>query len=535
MADRLRNIPALVLEWWNKFTSRQKTIIVSITAGVLVAFAILITLISRPQYELLLVCENTKESAQIISLLEEASPSISYKVSEDGYQISVLKSQVSQANLLLGANDIPTVSMSISDVTSGGMSTTEADKQKLYVEFKQSQMEADLKSMESIITANVRINIPKNDGTLIREMEDSSAAIMLELADDFSDENAVSVAQYVKTALGNDNIQKITIIDKKGNLLFSGEENFTTSGMASTQLTLKQKTEAAMQSNIRKVLLGTNEFNMVEVSSNLVLDFSSQQITDHAYTPADGQTQGLISHQDTYEAENTGGVSGIPGTDSNNEDVPDYVLADGANGSSSVAEQSTDYVPNEKITYTEIPAGLVKYGESSLAVAAIKYRVLKQEDAKNQGLLDGISWEEYKAQNSERTKLEVDEDLVNMVAMASGIALENISMVAYEEPLYIDAEGMNIQVADIAQIVLIVLILALLVFVILRSMRTEKAEEVEEEVSVEDLLQSTPEATLDDIELETKSETRKMIEKFVDDNPEAAANLLRNWLNDDWG
>ncbi len=57
---------------------------------------------------------------------------------------------------------------------------------------------------------------------------------------------------------------------------------------------------------------------------------------------------------------------------------------------------------------------------------------------------------------------------------------------------------------------------------------------MEEELSVENLLQSTPESALEDIEVETKSETRKMIEKFVDENPEAAAALLRNWLNEDW-
>ena len=39
---------------------------------------------------------------------------------------------------------------------------------------------------------------------------------------------------------------------------------------------------------------------------------------------------------------------------------------------------------------------------------------------------------------------------------------------------------------------------------------------------------------LDDIEFSDKSETRKMIEKFVDENPEAVAQLLRNWLNDEW-
>ena len=53
---------------------------------------------------------------------------------------------------------------------------------------------------------------------------------------------------------------------------------------------------------------------------------------------------------------------------------------------------------------------------------------------------------------------------------------------------------------------------------------------------VEQLLATTKEnQSLDDIEFSDKSETRKMIEKFVDENPEAAANLLRNWLNEDWG
>ena len=35
-------------------------------------------------------------------------------------------------------------------------------------------------------------------------------------------------------------------------------------------------------------------------------------------------------------------------------------------------------------------------------------------------------------------------------------------------------------------------------------------------------------------DVESKSETRKMIGKFVDENPESAAALLRNWLNEDW-
>lgn len=84
--------------------------------------------------------------------------------------------------------------------------------------------------------------------------------------------------------------------------------------------------------------------------------------------------------------------------------------------------------------------------------------------------------------------------------------------------------------------VLILLILGLLAFVILRSMMRERIpEEPEEPLPVDELLQSTPEP-MEDIEVEPKSEERLILEKFVMENPEAAANLLRNWLNDeDWG
>jgi flagellar M-ring protein FliF len=69
--------------------------------------------------------------------------------------------------------------------------------------------------------------------------------------------------------------------------------------------------------------------------------------------------------------------------------------------------------------------------------------------------------------------------------------------------------------------------------------RSEPAtqEEPEPELSVDALLAATSDnddENLEDIGYSEKSETRKLIEKFVDENPDAAALLLRNWLNDDW-
>ncbi len=42
MQERIRNIPKQVLEWWNKFSVKQKTLIASITLAVIVALVIVV-------------------------------------------------------------------------------------------------------------------------------------------------------------------------------------------------------------------------------------------------------------------------------------------------------------------------------------------------------------------------------------------------------------------------------------------------------------------------------------------------------------
>lgn len=340
------------------------------------------------------------------------------------------------------------------------------------------------------------------------------------------------MARAISTALGNKTTNNIVILDTEGNMLFTGDENYTASGIASSQLSVKSEAEKSVINNVRRVILGTNEFDNVEVSPNLVLDFSNQKKTTHTYTPAEGQQQGVLSHEDLFNAENVSGIGGVPGTDSNDDDST-YVLEDNNRSTSTQSETSRDYLPNEEITTTETTGGVIDYSASSLSASLIRYNVIREEDAKAQGLLDGVSWAEYKLSNAERTKIELDESFVTVVSNATGISANKIALVAYTENLFFDAEGSAITATDIIQILLIILILALLAFVVLRSMRSEKHEEEEEELSVETLLQSN--VQLEEISSENESEEKRLVNKFVEENPEAAANLLRNWLNEDWG
>ena len=532
MADKLKGRLDKILEWWNKFTAKQKTIIISALALVVLVIAIVATVLSRPQYILLADCESTKEAAEVAELLEENG--IEHKVSDDGLRIKVVRDSLSDANLLLGANGIQSEDYSIDSVVDGSFSTTESDKMKKYQLYMEKKLEGNIERLEAVKTATVDLSIPENDGTLLRAEEESFASVLLELNEEFTTDNAAFLARAVATAIGNETTNNIVILDTAGNMLFSGDDNYTLSGVANSQLNVKTQAENLVKNEVKRVLLGTNEFDNIEVASNLSLDFSTTDETYHNYTPAEGQTQGVLSQEDIFNSENVNSNGGIPGTTSNSDDTT-YMYQDAANSTSTQTEESRKYLPNETIIQKSIPAGLIVYADSSISVTAIDYNVVREEEAKKQGILDGITWDEYKAANKGSTRIEVNEDLYNVVAHATGINPEDITIVAYRENVFFDSEGLNVTPTDVAQILLIILILAFLAFVIFRSMRGEKEAAQDKELEVESLLQSAPDVYLEDISAEEQSETKKLIDKFVDENPEAAASLLRNWLNEDWG
>jgi flagellar M-ring protein FliF len=420
----------------------------------------------------------------------------------------------------------------IQQALNGSISTTASDKEKLTVEAYESKVEKNLTSFSNIKSADVLLHIPTQNGTLIQEQQESSAYITLELDGTFTSANAANVAKAVATWLGNDTTSNITILDTDSNLLFAGGDDYSTAGVASSMQELQNQGQSMMAYRVKNVLLGTNQFSQVEVTCQLDMDYSNYEETVKRYTVEDGQEQGYLSHRETYETENENGSSYVPGTDSNDETV--YVSPDSTSSSSTQTEKLEDFLPNEDIQYKITPAGAINYSNSSMSIALIRYKEYKEEDVKRQGLLDGITWDEYKANNAEDVKLDVDEEYYSMAANATGIPAEKITILSYESPVFVDKPGVDVDWTNVLSIVMLIVILALLGFVVLRSMSGKRQAAEDEELSVENLLQSTPESELEDIDVESKSETRKMIEKFVDENPEAAASLLRNWLSEDW-
>ena len=499
MPERLKAILDKITAWWKKFNTKQRSVLISIVAVVIVALVILGVVISRPTQVELVEAQSASEASTIKGVLEDNN--ISYEV-DSKLVFFVNKSDEVNAIMALGDNGIPAQAYSIDNVTDGSFSTTEADKQKKYQVYLEDKLKDHLEKQSYVNEASVDITMPDKDGTILKSKEEATAAVTLGLKDSITDDQAYAIARLVATALGNDTTKGITIIDKKANVLYSGGDSDTSAGLATSQLSYKQKLEEQVKNEVKKTLESSNIFSNIEVGMNLDIDFSKTETAQKNYTLPDGQTDtGLLDSESNYP----------------------------------ITDNDKKYLNDEKITTSKNDGGSIKYDSSSITVVATRYKVYDESTLEKNGKLKDTSWEEYKAKHADPVKVtDVDQDLVTSVQNATGIS--QISFLVYEQPEFVDKASGVRSLSDILQIAITVLIFALLGFVVFKSTRSSEEEPKEEELSVDSLLEQTAENNepLEDIGYNEKTETRLLIEKFVDENPEAAAQLLRNWLNEDW-
>ena len=73
MPEKIKETIEKIKEWWNKFTARQKGIIIGLALFAIAVFALIIFFVSRPKYKVLITAPNTKDASQIIDEVYKAA------------------------------------------------------------------------------------------------------------------------------------------------------------------------------------------------------------------------------------------------------------------------------------------------------------------------------------------------------------------------------------------------------------------------------------------------------------------------------
>lgn len=541
MREKVKEIPEKFKVFWDKYTSKQKTIVIAIICVVLIAIGVVAWLASRPTWSKFQVFDSVDDANTMTKALDDQS--ITWKASSDGKTIYVHQDDMTNALYAMSDNGLTDKGYTWDAAFDNSMSTTESEKDQKRVLALQSEIRQSLIQYKFIDDANVFINVPESTYTVLSsddaETAKTSITASIELNDKnkdlLDDKTAETLAYWLANTVGTD-VKNVIINDTDGKCIYNGNTSDGLGGVltgGSTEYCNKLRNTIA--DNVTTLLIRCGYDDAQVGTDGIQFDMNKIETLTKEYSVDDGREYGYPTNLYTYSSKGASGNGGTPGTDSNDSDT-DYVNNSSSGTSNTIDVQKlTDLLTNEKVQNIKQETPAIKLADSSLGIVVRKYTVYKEDDLKADGTLDKTTWDQFISQNNKISTTTVSTDEINLISAATGVSANKITVLAYNVPQFVSSTKSSNGISNYLMIILTVLIIALLIFVILRGASPLAAEDEEPELSVEQLLATTKEnQSLDDIEFSDKSETRKMIEKFVDENPEAVAQLLRNWLNDEW-
>lgn len=520
MPEVLSKLQQRFLEFWKNLDKSQKGRIYAISAILIIAITASIVMLTRTTYIPLVTIDDSKDAAEIEKVLQEKG--INYKLGE-WKKILVDSKDKNKAEFALASSGITSSGMNFEDAWNlVNITSTESDKKQLWQNFKKNNLIAKLKMFDNVRDADVELTFPKDSLFFEPSTNDKvTAFVRIDPKGEISPEQVKGVVSVVAASIEGLDPSNVTVVDNNFNILNS--DLSAGIGDTSTQYKMKLKVKEELERNIKVLYPNkSSSFDYISVVVNPVLEFDKEKSTKkEVLKPTDIDEAVVSSHTEKEELVN-GATGGVPGTDTNPGDgTTTYPIGNGENSNYKKTTTDINREFNQIMTEVEKAQGTIDFQNSSVAVTLWYGQRVPDDSAITPEFL-----EQCQQVISGATNIPVSKISINKYKLAP----EEI----YEEPLadkiqqYIDNYGYFA--------LMLILVIGLLIAVIPR----KKKESVEAGASPElavngpKFISPEEEEPLVEISFEEKSEVKKQIEKFVKEKPESVAQLLRNWLSDDW-
>jgi len=516
MGEFLNRLRQRALAFYNGLEKNRRRMLIAASAVGILAITFGILFFTRTEYVEIATGLSASEAQVVTSRLDELG--ISWR-DENATVILVPKSDVSRARMELAA-DVAASNFSWSEIFSNeSITMTSQTREQMYIQALAADIELSIKTIDAVQDAAVILQIPKESSYFLADDIKSRASVVLTLKNGYAlDERKVTgIVNLIVSAVSDLVPENVTILDSEGNQL--NDQSELESFSANSHYELQLQIQNQLKNDLEKFLEKIYGVGNVEVKPSLVMDFDQETETQTLFSPPiDGETTGIPRSVSriTEDVVNGTGAVGAPGTDSNASTITSAVEADANNSSYKQASETLNYELNE--IYREIVRA---QGE----VVSMSIGVLINSNA----LVDGIITDEHY------------NELINLIAKSAGTGSENITILtqAFPDPMenydiYTgqDTAGMVFGIPIWAIIVVVVITLIIVIVVVLVLRRNRKKKEAEELAVEQQKMQEQQQLEEIGNEQEDKASPKYHIEKFVDTNPEAAAALLRAWLND---
>lgn len=538
MQQRILNLVEQIKNMWIGL-GQGKQIRVSLTAlVVLLAMGATIYMLTRPN---MVIIENQMSPATLysaISALEAGG--IRCQPEQASTALAVEEKDVDKARLLLGSQGILVKTSPYEDAFKAGMGTTEKTRTQMMIQAKQREIEESIKAIYNVSNAQVILNVPDRTPFVLETADPARASVTLNLKSEMSSMQAEALANHVANSVEGLEAKNVSIVDTKGNPLYqvAGGAAGAISAQAERELNEKKKIEDQAKATFSHL------YERIEAVAALKYDWSSSSEVSRVISPAvEGGTSGFVkrSIEEDSTVSNTDG-STEPGLQANNQQVPEYEINGGATSDAQKSTKDTEYDYSEATIKKEDMSLKVLKEESSIAVTAYITKTYEEDVLRKNGTLNNeMTWEDYKTSiRSTPVRLDPDPDAIEAVSKATGIPVENITVQRFQAPVFIDTVKKTRPIDQLLMAGLLLLIVGLLAFGLIKRTQPEPIADIEPELEVEKLIVTGKNAEaetappMEEIDYFADSEIKKLIDKFVNEKPESAAALLRNWLSDEW-
>lgn len=524
MPDFMKKYLDKLKEFWKSLDKSQKNRLYITSSIVVIAVSISIYMITRPNRVVLFTSTDQKQVGDMINILNEKG--IWNQAENNGTSIVIDSKDNNNAHIILSQAGYPREGFTFEDaISSIGITTTQDDKKHIWKRQQISDLETKIKLLDNINEAAVTLAIPETSIFLNANQQQPrpTAYVMIRPKNKLTSEQVEGIVMLVSRSVENLDPNDVTVVDNNSNILNATSGDHTISA-ANSQEELRKKREFEL---VQKVLdyfsVGQfDNFDTLRVVANVTLDFDKdKQQTKSIANPQGMDAGAVISSSTSEETIKNGTEGGEPGLNSNpgESNAPSYQTGGGSGSDYSNIRKDVNYGYDETLREQEKATGKMIPAESGIAISLWYGREVTDDSRLGDDFISGV-----KAAVSTASGVPVKNIVVNKLKMAPQEVIEKTT-----------AELISELVRDYGFFALmLVLIIALLIAGIPR-----KKEHTIEQVQVATagghrFVVPDNEESIPEIELEERSEIKKQIDKFVKQKPDSVAQLLRNWLSDDW-
>ncbi len=327
-------------------------------------FTFIVTRLASPGMTLLYSGLDPADSGQIIQRIE--TQGLPYELRGDGSQIYVPQDQVARLRLSLATEGIPaggSIGYEIFD-RADALGTTNFVQQINQIRALEGELARTIRSIQQVRSARVHLVMPKRE-LFSRDRAEPTASVVLALQGSLDKGQVSAIQHLISSAVPGMKSKNVSVIDNSGELLARGADDGGLDTANSEDM--RRSYEARLSQAIEQLLGQTLGAGNVRAEVTADLDFNQITTNEEDFNP-DGQVvRSTNSIEETGSSQERQGANNV--SVANNTPNPPGQDANGSSGSTSQTGRTEEIVNYEisKTVRTEVKAG----GEVTRISAAV--------------------------------------------------------------------------------------------------------------------------------------------------------------------